>query len=77
MQSSIRNLSNLFLLFLGHLEPEQVLNLRQISGEVEKTGLENNKRKQRFQWTVQRIRLSPRERHLAASLKCTHTEELR
>uniref|UniRef100_A0A3Q4MQP9 Prolyl endopeptidase n=1 Tax=Neolamprologus brichardi TaxID=32507 RepID=A0A3Q4MQP9_NEOBR len=77
MQSIIRNLSNLFLLFLGHLEPEQVLNLRQISGELEKTGLENNKRKQRFQWTVQRIRLSPRERHLAASLKCTHTEELR
>lgn len=61
----------------SHLEPEQVLNLRQISGELEKTGLENNKRKQRFQWTVQRIRLSPQERHLAASLKCTHTEELR
>lgn len=77
MQSIIRNLSNLFLLCLGHLEPEQVLNLRQISEELEKTGLENNKRKQRFQWTVQRIRLSPQERHLAASLKCTHTEELR
>ncbi|XP_030604695.1 prolyl endopeptidase-like [Archocentrus centrarchus] len=61
----------------SQLEPEQVLNLSQISGGLEKTGLENNKRKKRFQWTVQRIRLSPQEKHLAASLKCCHTEDLR
>ncbi|XP_023134272.2 prolyl endopeptidase-like isoform X1 [Amphiprion ocellaris] len=54
------------------LEPEQVLNLGQVSG-----GQENEERKQRFQWTVQRIRLSPQEKHLAATLKFSHREELR
>lgn len=71
------DLSYIFLLFEGQLEPEQVLNLRQISAGLETTGLGNDKRKQRFQWAVQRIRLSPQEKHLAASLKCCHTEELR
>ncbi|XP_074501609.1 prolyl endopeptidase-like isoform X2 [Sebastes fasciatus] len=57
--------------------PEQVLNLGQVSGQEEKTGLDNEERKQRIQWTVQRIRLSPQEKHLAATLKTTHREELR
>ncbi|XP_022054528.2 prolyl endopeptidase-like [Acanthochromis polyacanthus] len=54
------------------LEPEQVLDIGQVSG-----GQENEERKQRFQWTVQRIRLSPQEKHLAATLKFSHREELR
>uniref|UniRef100_A0A4W6F4R6 Prolyl endopeptidase n=1 Tax=Lates calcarifer TaxID=8187 RepID=A0A4W6F4R6_LATCA len=52
-------------LFVGDLEPEQVLNLGQISGGEERTAFKNGERKQRFQWTVQRIRLSPQEKHLA------------
>ncbi|KAM7385362.1 hypothetical protein PAMP_001449 [Pampus punctatissimus] len=51
-------------------EPEQVLDLGQVSGEEEKTGL-------RCQWSIQRIRLSPQEVYLAATLKTTHREELR
>ncbi|XP_018552551.1 prolyl endopeptidase-like isoform X1 [Lates calcarifer] len=61
----------------GDLEPEQVLNLGQISGGEERTAFKNGERKQRFQWTVQRIRLSPQEKHLAATLKTTHIEEPR
>ncbi|KAA8583586.1 hypothetical protein FQN60_014794 [Etheostoma spectabile] len=57
--------------------PEQVLNLQQVSGQEEKTGLDSEKRKQRIQWTVQRIRLSPQEKHLAATLKATYREETR
>ncbi|XP_035847849.1 prolyl endopeptidase-like [Sander lucioperca] len=57
--------------------PEQVLNLGQVSGQEEKTGLDSEERKQRTQWTVQRIRLSPQEKHLAATLKATHREEPR
>ncbi|XP_028458530.1 prolyl endopeptidase-like isoform X2 [Perca flavescens] len=57
--------------------PEQVLNLGQVSGQEEKTGLDSEERKQRIQWTVQRIRLSPQEKHLAATLKATHREEPR
>uniref|UniRef100_A0A087XZ18 Prolyl endopeptidase n=1 Tax=Poecilia formosa TaxID=48698 RepID=A0A087XZ18_POEFO len=34
-------------------------------------------REGRVQWTIQRIRLSPHEKHLAATLKCCHTEELK
>ncbi|XP_039994577.1 prolyl endopeptidase-like [Xiphias gladius] len=59
------------------LEPEQVLNLQQVSGGQEKTGLNNGERKQRLHWTVQRIRLSPQEKHLAATLKTNHREEPR
>ncbi|XP_069549094.1 prolyl endopeptidase-like [Brachyistius frenatus] len=58
-------------------EPEQVLDLGQVSGGEEKTGVENEEKKQRFQCTVQRIRLSPQEKHLAATLKFSHKEELR
>ncbi|KAK2921679.1 prolyl endopeptidase-like [Channa argus] len=59
------------------LEPEQVLNLGQVSRGDEKTVLENEERKQRVQWTIQRIRLSPQEKHLAAALKSIHKEEQR
>ncbi|XP_042357627.1 prolyl endopeptidase-like [Plectropomus leopardus] len=58
-------------------EPEQVLNLGQVPGQEEKTELVNEERKQRFQWIVQRIRLSPQEKHLAATLKTTLSEEPR
>ncbi|XP_076600019.1 prolyl endopeptidase-like isoform X2 [Chaetodon auriga] len=61
----------------GELEPEQVLNLGQVSRQEERTGLDNEERKQRFQWTVQRIRLSPGEKHLAATLKTNQREETR
>ncbi|XP_068565515.1 prolyl endopeptidase-like isoform X1 [Cebidichthys violaceus] len=57
--------------------PEQVLNLGQVSGQEEETGLDREERKQRIQWTVQRIRLSPQEKHLAATLKTSHREEPR
>ncbi|XP_054455840.1 prolyl endopeptidase-like [Anoplopoma fimbria] len=57
--------------------PEQVLNLGQVSGQKEKTGLDNEERRQRIQWAVQRIRLSPQEKHLAATLKTAHSEEPR
>ncbi|XP_034093995.1 prolyl endopeptidase-like [Gymnodraco acuticeps] len=55
-------------------EPEQVLHLGQVSRQEEKTGLINE---ERIQWIVQRIRLSPQEKHLAAALKTTDTEEPR
>nr|XP_046258403.1 prolyl endopeptidase-like [Scatophagus argus] len=59
------------------LEPEQVLNLGQVSEQEEEAGLDNEERMQRFQWTVQRIRLSPQEKHLAATLRTDHREDLR
>ncbi|XP_071336257.1 prolyl endopeptidase-like isoform X2 [Trachinotus anak] len=58
------------------LEPEQVLNLGQVSGG-EESGLMNGEKTQTFQWSVQRIRLSPQEKHLAATLKTNHREEPR
>ncbi|XP_070697693.1 prolyl endopeptidase-like [Pempheris klunzingeri] len=61
----------------GELEPEQVLNLGQVPEQVENVGLDNEDRKQGFQWSVQRIRLSPQEKHLAATLKTNHKEEPR
>ncbi|XP_040904987.1 prolyl endopeptidase-like [Toxotes jaculatrix] len=59
------------------VEPEQVLNLGHVSRGEDMTGLMNGERKQRFQWTVQRIRLSPQEKHLAATIKTSHSEEPR
>ncbi|MEQ2243665.1 hypothetical protein ILYODFUR_009156 [Ilyodon furcidens] len=56
------------------LEPEQVVNLEHVSRGGGKTRAESD---ERFQWTVQRIRLSPQEKHLAATLKSSHKEELR
>uniref|UniRef100_UPI0037E8CC89 prolyl endopeptidase-like n=1 Tax=Semicossyphus pulcher TaxID=241346 RepID=UPI0037E8CC89 len=58
-------------------EPGQVLNLGQVSEREKKTRLENEERKERIQWSVQRIRLSPREKHLAATVKADHRDELR
>ncbi|KAG7512974.1 prolyl endopeptidase-like [Solea senegalensis] len=55
-------------------DPEQVLNLEQVPGGEDKTGPE---RGERFHWAVQRIRLSPQEKHLAATLKSNHREEPR
>ncbi|CAB1460271.1 unnamed protein product [Pleuronectes platessa] len=59
------------------LEPEQVLNVGQVSGGEEETESKNGERKQTFQWIVQRVRLSPQEKHLAATLRAAHREELR
>ncbi|XP_072246795.1 prolyl endopeptidase-like isoform X2 [Leuresthes tenuis] len=56
------------------LRPEKVLHIERSSREDKRTRVEG---KQRFQWIVQRIRLSPQEKHLAATLKCTRGEELR
>ncbi|XP_026165635.1 prolyl endopeptidase-like isoform X2 [Mastacembelus armatus] len=61
----------------SELEPEQVLNVAQASRGDEKTEFVNEAREQRFQWTIQRIRLSPEEKHLAATLKPNYREELR
>ncbi|KAM9364107.1 prolyl endopeptidase-like [Pholidichthys leucotaenia] len=54
-------------------QPEQILTLRQ----VEKLVLDNEETAPKFCFTIQRIRLSPQEKHLAVSLKCCHTEERR
>ncbi|CAN9499618.1 unnamed protein product [Ophioblennius macclurei] len=54
--------------------PEQVLDLGEVTGGKEETGSEN---KETFQWSLQRVRLSPREKHLAATLKCSHSAKLR
>uniref|UniRef100_A0A3B5M0V2 Prolyl endopeptidase n=1 Tax=Xiphophorus couchianus TaxID=32473 RepID=A0A3B5M0V2_9TELE len=54
-------------IFLGTPEPEQVLNLEHVSRAKRRTRAESD---EGFQWTIQRIRLSPHEKHLAATLKC-------
>lgn len=56
------------------MAPEQVLNLGQ---EEEEVGLDNAVLNHRIQWTVQRIRLSPREKHLAATVKTNQIGEPR
>ncbi|KAM4599033.1 prolyl endopeptidase-like isoform 2-T2 [Fundulus diaphanus] len=58
----------------GVREPEQVVNLEHVSRGEGKTRAESG---ERFQWTIQRIRLSPQEKHLAATLKRSPREELR
>lgn len=55
--------------------PEQVLNLGHVSQL--NNGLDIDKEKKIHQWTVQRIRLSPKEKHLAATVKSDYREELR
>ncbi|CAG6016614.1 unnamed protein product [Menidia menidia] len=57
-----------------HIRPEKVLSLQQAFRKDGKRRFEKN---QRVKWIVQRIRLSPREKHLAATLKCPGEEELR
>lgn len=54
-----------------------MLNLGQVSGGEEESGLINGEKQPKFEWSVQRIRLSPQEKHLAATLKANHREELR
>nr|XP_020505892.1 prolyl endopeptidase-like [Labrus bergylta] len=58
-------------------KPEQVLNLGHVSVQEEKTSPGNEKRKKWVEWTVQRIRLSPQEKHLAATLKANDREWIR
>ncbi|XP_074532550.1 prolyl endopeptidase-like [Halichoeres trimaculatus] len=58
-------------------EPEQVLNLGQVSNQEQRKELYNEERKGRYQWNIQRIRLSPQEKNLAATLKADQREELR
>lgn len=55
--------------------PVKVLNLGQ-DPQV-KNGLDNDNMEQRPQWTVQRIRLSPQEKHLAATVRSDKRDELR
>uniref|UniRef100_A0A3P9N657 Prolyl endopeptidase n=1 Tax=Poecilia reticulata TaxID=8081 RepID=A0A3P9N657_POERE len=58
-------------IFLGTAEPEQVLNLEHASRAERRT---RAKSEGKVQWTIQRIRLSPHEKHLAATLKCLDVE---
>lgn len=55
--------------------PVKVLNLGHVPQL--KNGFDNDNTEQRHQWTVQRIRLSPQEKHLAATVKSDYREELR
>lgn len=65
-------MSFVFSPFVGGMMPEQVLNLAHIFQL--KNGLYNYNIKR---WSVQRIRLSPQEKHLAATVKSDYREELR
>uniref|UniRef100_A0A1A7XAG4 Prolyl endopeptidase n=2 Tax=Iconisemion striatum TaxID=60296 RepID=A0A1A7XAG4_9TELE len=56
----------------GELDPENVVSLKQISRKEGESRLENE---ESFRWTIQRIRLSPQEKHLATTLKSSHKEE--
>uniref|UniRef100_UPI003AAD8D24 prolyl endopeptidase-like n=1 Tax=Centroberyx gerrardi TaxID=166262 RepID=UPI003AAD8D24 len=58
-------------------EPEQVLDLGQCSAGDEEREVKKDRRKEKVEWTVQRVRLSPQEKHLAATLKTCHREEPR
>lgn len=58
---------------LGEMKPEQVLNLEQVSQQ--KIEFDHENMKQKSGWTVQRIRLSPQEKHLAATVTTKHREE--
>lgn len=59
------------LLFVEN--PEQVLDLEQVSGADDENRAGSRDRK----WSVQRIRLSPAEKHLAATLKANDRDEPR
>ncbi|XP_034040600.1 prolyl endopeptidase-like isoform X2 [Thalassophryne amazonica] len=52
----------------GESESQQVLDLRQIPAEETKTGVEN------LPWVIQRVRVSPQEKHLAATVKTCDSE---
>lgn len=62
--------NKLFLSIPGEFKSEQVLNLELLP--VQETELE-----QRRQWAVQRMRLSPQEEHLAATVKSLDCTEPR
>ncbi|XP_029961762.1 prolyl endopeptidase-like [Salarias fasciatus] len=55
-------------------QSEQVLDLGEVTGGEEETGFQNE---ERLHWSLQRVRLSPKEKHLAATLKCSRSEKLR
>ncbi|XP_008319888.1 prolyl endopeptidase-like, partial [Cynoglossus semilaevis] len=57
----------------SHKNPEQVLDLEQVSGADDENRAGSRDRK----WSVQRIRLSPAEKHLAATLKANDRDEPR
>ncbi|KAM9804025.1 prolyl endopeptidase-like [Neosynchiropus ocellatus] len=57
--------------------PEQVLDLTQFDGWEEKTKSRRRKRRQSSPWSVQRVRVSPLESHLAATLTTAEQEEQR
>lgn len=75
MDEVIVSLFITYPLFVGDMMPEQVLNLRLVSQL--NNGFDNHDMKHRRRWTVQRIRLSPQEKHLAATVKSDYREELR
>lgn len=58
---------NVSSLIVGEMKSEQVLNLELIP--VQEAKVEGDTTERRRQWTVQRIRLSPQEKHLAATVK--------
>lgn len=66
---------NISSLIVGEMKSEQVLNLQLIP--VQEAKVEGDTTEQRRQWAVQRIRLSPQEKHLAATVKSRHCTEPR
>ncbi|KAM4607434.1 prolyl endopeptidase-like [Polymixia lowei] len=58
-------------------EPEQVLYLGQFSAGEEIREGKKEDRKEEEEWTIQRVRLSPQEKYLAATLRNPHREEPR
>lgn len=66
---------NISSLIVGERKSERVLNLQLIP--VQEAKVEGDPAERRRQWTVQRIRLSPQEKHLAATVKSRHCTEPR
>ncbi|XP_061767192.1 prolyl endopeptidase-like isoform X2 [Nerophis ophidion] len=56
----------------GESKPEQVVHLGQIP-----VGEEDDEETRPEEWTVQRLRLSPQEKHLAVTVKAQHKQALR
>lgn len=76
MNPSLTAIMSVSFPLLGDLEAELVLNLGQGSLQ-ERTVPNYEEEEQSSLWTVQRVRLSPQEKHLAATLKANETEETR
>lgn len=66
---------NISSLIVGDGKSEQVLNLELVP--VQEAKVEGDATERRRQWTVQRIRLSPQEKHLAATVKSRRCTEPR